>query len=282
MIGEEKENQENQEYQLGDDNLLGSANVSDPFLEEETSSKKQDTSAFMENPITESGLLQRRAMLAVGILISCLIIYKIFAYFMTDKLPAEKISVPPAPSVMTSAPAPKITPQPKPQPLVRSNSAPTSQVMPSEVQTKLASLAASEENHYQEVVRLRTELSSLQTDMSNLTQKLDGLTEQLKTMTTQLNEQTNQMQVMAIKITQQTQRLKKATLKKAQQPKPLYFVQAVIPGRAWLISSDGMHTVSVRVGSDLSGYGSVQAIDSEIGRVLTSSGRVIKFSQQDN
>jgi len=67
---------------------------------------------------------------------------------------------------------------------------------------------------------------------------------------------------------------------KSTAPRVNYFVQAVIPGRAWLINSNG-DTVTVRVGTSVSGYGVVKLIDHTKGRVLMSSGKVFQFSQTD-
>lgn len=60
---------------------------------------------------------------------------------------------------------------------------------------------------------------------------------------------------------------------------PTYFVQAIIPGRAWLINSNG-ETLTVLVGSKVPGYGSVTKIRPQEGRVLTSSGKILKFNQE--
>jgi len=57
-----------------------------------------------------------------------------------------------------------------------------------------------------------------------------------------------------------------------------YYIQAIIPGRAWLINSEGQ-TLTVRLGSNVPGYGSVQAIDPLQGRVRMSSGKILRFNQ---
>jgi intracellular multiplication protein IcmG len=63
-------------------------------------------------------------------------------------------------------------------------------------------------------------------------------------------------------------------------PKINYFVEAIIPGRAWLVSSQG-RTITVRVGSILPGYGRVIHIDAQQGRVEMSTSKVFVFSQAD-
>ena len=58
-----------------------------------------------------------------------------------------------------------------------------------------------------------------------------------------------------------------------------YYVQAIIPGRAWLINANG-ETLTVLVGSKIPGYGTVTKIHAQEGRVFTSSGKILKFNQE--
>ena len=64
-------------------------------------------------------------------------------------------------------------------------------------------------------------------------------------------------------------------------PAPVYYLQAVLPGRAWLQSSLGQ-TQTVRVGDLLRGYGAVTAINAEKGVVQTSSGKRIEYGRDDS
>ncbi len=57
---------------------------------------------------------------------------------------------------------------------------------------------------------------------------------------------------------------------------PLYRVDAVIPGRAWLKNQNG-NTVTVSKGDQIRGYGYVTLIDAEEGLVVTSSGIVFRY-----
>jgi len=56
-----------------------------------------------------------------------------------------------------------------------------------------------------------------------------------------------------------------------------YFVRALIPGRAWLMSTNGKHYTSVKRGDWLPGYGTVTDINVTIGTVTTDSGIRITF-----
>jgi intracellular multiplication protein IcmG len=55
-----------------------------------------------------------------------------------------------------------------------------------------------------------------------------------------------------------------------------YRLQAAIPGRAWLMRSDGAN-VTVSLGDKIPGYGTIVGIDPNEGVVQTSSGANIKY-----
>ena len=67
---------------------------------------------------------------------------------------------------------------------------------------------------------------------------------------------------------------------KVRAPKVVYHVKAIVPGRAWLESSD-VTIVTVRPGSKLKNYGTVTEIDDSQGIVKTDLGFVIKYGVGD-
>lgn len=67
---------------------------------------------------------------------------------------------------------------------------------------------------------------------------------------------------------------------KVRVPKVVYHLKAVVPGRAWLESSDGT-IVTVRPGSKLNDYGTVTEINDRQGIVKTDLGLVIKYGVGD-
>jgi len=56
----------------------------------------------------------------------------------------------------------------------------------------------------------------------------------------------------------------------------VYYIQAIIPGRAWLKNEDGQ-TITVTYGDAIAGLGKVNKIDAENGVVITSSGAKIMY-----
>lgn len=62
---------------------------------------------------------------------------------------------------------------------------------------------------------------------------------------------------------------------------PVYHVQSLVAGRAWVSSSAGNFT-TVKVGDSLPGYGEIENIDVRAGTISTSSGRVISYGPNDH
>lgn len=59
-------------------------------------------------------------------------------------------------------------------------------------------------------------------------------------------------------------------------PRPPYYLEAALPGRAWLMRRDGV-SVTIALGDKIPGYGVVVTIDPNEGFVQTSSGAIIKY-----
>ena len=140
---------------------------------------------------------------------------------------------------------------------------------------------------------LQQQQQSITNNMTSMTNKLsdvNGSVNQLSSQFSQLNQVLN---ALSAKLDQQSAEISQlAAMQKkikqhAKRPPMVrnqtmaYALQAVIPGRAWIVAPDGT-TLTVRKGSQVIGYGVVRSIDAQQGLVMTSSGRVIQFSQADS
>ena len=161
---------------------------------------------------------------------------------------------------------------------------------------KVANSVSLQNNEMQNLIEMQ---SNMQSNLAAMNDKVNSLTAQLNTLNS--NNQILQQQIgqllSKLQSMQQSMEEAIASAKSRPQikstsahtkiirhyapgPKINYFVQAIIPGRAWLVSSQGK-TITVRVGSILPGYGKVRTIDAQQGRVLMSSSKVFVFSQAD-
>jgi intracellular multiplication protein IcmG len=152
-----------------------------------------------------------------------------------------------------------------------------------------------------DLVKLKTQLEKLSGDHEklneNLTQQQDqnqnqfsDLNQQLSTITSNLSDIQKTMASMSGRIYQIEQAKKNEARRAANafaaQQKHIrsdkkYYVQAVIPGRAWFRGVDGT-AVTVAVGDVVPGYGRINSINSYSGDVATSLGGLIKYGTSGN
>lgn len=123
--------------------------------------------------------------------------------------------------------------------------------------------------------KLQSQQSASQTQVMNLKSEIDGLNQQIQTLTSNLSE--TQGRLSAIQEKAQKEAAYRANAAKRQaatiRKDKKYFVEAVIPGRAWLKAEDGS-TVTVSVGDNLPGYGKVLSINPYDGIVTTQEGAI--------
>lgn len=110
--------------------------------------------------------------------------------------------------------------------------------------------------------------------------RADNMAQRMELMRLQvLQIEANQKHLLAT-VTALSQEVKKLEPKaNGSQAQPLmYYIQAIVPGRAWLSSNQGDY-MTVEVGSELrSGFGTVRRIDANAGLVQTSTGKMLHFS----
>lgn len=131
---------------------------------------------------------------------------------------------------------------------------------------------------------LRQNAKESQTEISQLQNQISDLRVQF-TQTHQTQAQLNQsMVVLAEKLKQLTAKIHQKPskkVKKALSPSLVFHLKAVVPGRAWIVSNNGL-SESVSVGDAIAQYGIVKVIDANRGMVLTSSGKVIGYGVNDH
>lgn len=216
----------------------------------------QDFSAFSDQNKKASlidKLKSKTAYLALGIIIIVLVIYKLLSMLFTS-----------SPSQLAhgvQAPGAEVTAGKAVQPVANQSDK-------SEINSKLAIIEnksiedrAKFAEGLRSVSQLETSVASLQAQVNSLNERLQEFSNQLK----QLNEQ------------KQPVKKAKAILPKVKEEKrPVYFVQALVPERAWLKQADGS-MITVARGDIIPGYGEVSVIDISQGVVLTTKGDIIGF-----
>lgn len=218
--------------------------------------------------------VKRNAIIAVVVFILVMISYKyVGSYFTGDNSQVSEIT-----PAKTTTP---IMPPPEPQPIVSAPPEPEPivskpEVSP-EVSSKLSAIADAQDTLNAQVSQFNDQIGSINSNIEGLTNKIAELNRTITGLQNRLEVQAHEIERLNVKPEPKVARV---SVKKISHHLKFY-VQAVIPGRAWLVATNGS-TLTVREGSIIPGYGIVKLIDSNQGRVLTSSGQVIRFSQQDS
>lgn len=221
----------------------------------------------------------RNAIIAVGALIVLLIGYKIISAYRAKSNNQTIVSTPePAKSAVAAIPA-----MPASSPVVQ-NSAPIENPPPAsppapEVEQKLSDLQNNQQNIQNDLNNLSNQLSGMNQSVDNVNQKLENLVQSMNQLSQKIESQSQELAILHTR--QQPKRVVKIKPQLPQKAPIVFYIQAIIPGRAWLIAPNGS-TITVREGSKIPGYGSITLIEPRQGRVLTSSGRMIRFSPADS
>ena len=126
------------------------------------------------------------------------------------------------------------------------------------------------------VTSLNSSLSNMQSQVNNMSEQLGSVTETLHTITKLLDTQQQHLAQIRKSVAKPRRAVKHSAHMQREAARTHYYLQAAIPGRAWLIRADGS-TRTVSQGSKIAGYGFVRRIDPVRGTVMTSSGYTIKF-----
>lgn len=255
--------QYNDEYQFADPDAVG-ANPLD-------AGQSYDEAVVNHESRVKSGAnsVISKAIMVVAILIIALILYKFLGSYFSK--PTKVIDTPRTEIVpMTIEPISTVPSVSVPSP--------TAVAIEPEITQKLSLIDSSQQNLRSEIVSISNQLTGVNTSINALSSQIEQLNRMISALSVRIDEQAGQLDKLTIR--NQPKPTKKIT-HRVMVPGKKYYIQAVIPGRAWLIAQNGT-TLTVREGSEIPGYGTVKLIDPNQGRITTSSGQIIKFSQTDS
>lgn len=261
------DNNENDEYEFTDLDMM---NMDSDELKSGDAKTIQDSAQ-----VNSAKNVRRNALIVVILVVLAMLAYKFMGSFFTtkntDSSSIQSSAIPVEQPVATTTPVPVVSPPVTEQP------APTPDV--AQIEQRLSVLEVGQENLRSEINSLNDQLGMVSSNINDLSNKINALNQTVSTLSAKLDEQSQKIAMMS-----EHARPKKVVQPRVVRkviPQSMYYIQAVIPGRAWLISTNGS-TLTVREGTPIAGYGVVKLIDPNQGRVITSSGRVIRFSQQDS
>lgn len=137
-----------------------------------------------------------------------------------------------------------------------------------QVESQIGRLAQVVAQNQQNLSQMQDQVDNMQTALSRANDSYQSMNDNLKALTAQLQKV-------------QAQLAPKPKAVKAKKIVPIvYNIKAIVPGRAWVMGSDGS-AQSVSVGDSLPQYGRISAINADSGVVMTSSGKVIEYGSGD-
>lgn len=253
--------QNNDEYNFAELDSLDNESMSDL----EAGADSMSTSHHQ--PVVKKDI-RRNALIAIGLIIFLFIMYKFLGSIFSKKTQTASQPV--------IAPVSQVTPQPVQAVVVPTPQPVITQVDP-DLKQKVSAMEIANQSMRAEVSSLTEQVNGINNNMNSLTEQMTKLNQLLTDLSSQVALQTQEINTLMAR----TQPKRAKPVARHVSPRVMYYIQAVIPGRAWLIGSNGS-TLTVREGTKVAGYGVVKLIDSIQGRVLTSSGQVITFSQDDS
>lgn len=260
--------------QNNDEYLFGDLDEINPEATE--SSLDEDASKTYELPSTESkNNIRRNALIVVSVVVLSLIIYSFFG----SKTPYTEKKVTTKSGTIQPTAVQPITQVPVQSVVETSTSTDDTNSAFSALNDKLTTVESAQDTLRSEVNTMNTQVVGVNNSVSSLMEKMAELNQVITQLSSKVDEQT-----LIIERLMARPKIKTVHTTRKQSPgvqNPKYYVQAVIPGRAWLIATNGT-TLTVREGSVIRGYGLVKLIDPTLGRVMTSSGQVIRFNQDDS
>jgi intracellular multiplication protein IcmG len=265
------DNDQNDEYKFAElDSLENDSMENTEYSDKSTTSMEHSGAEPRKN-------VKRNALIAIGVVVFAMLMYKFVAGMFFGK--STKV---PASDTVTTAPLAEVTPPPQPQQPQIQQPQPVQQAVVEEsnvLKQKVASIEVTQQSVQSEVNSMNQQVGNVNSNVNALNAQISKLNQVIGDLSTQVAKQSEEINVLMERT--KPKLIKRIIHVQPSAPQIIYYINAVIPGRAWLIGTNGS-TLTIREGSNIEGYGVVKLIDSLQGRILTSSGRVIKFSQEDS
>jgi intracellular multiplication protein IcmG len=251
---------------------------------EENAAGEEPKAMKEESSFSNKNLVLRNAIIAVGCLLLLFLIYKVISSFTSKSASLQTVTAPTgteAPVAAFQPPAPEsFQPPASSTPSLPSTSVITEPApKANQIEAKLSSITNTQQNMQSQVTSMNNQLTGVSNNVNTLMEKMVELNRTIEKLNAQVDTQYRVIEQITIRM--QPKKPKQMPANLNNTPMFKYYLQAVIPGRAWLIATNGT-TLTVREGTIIQGYGVVKLIDPTQGRVLTSSGKEIRFSQDDS
>ena len=250
-----EENEQNYEPEIDEYQL-------DENTDTDSSFTASDSAVISKPP--RQFITRKTILIAIGVVVVGLSLFKLVGVFFAHDQSKTQATVASAPPPITQASAPA-TQASQPQQTTQDN----------DYSDELAALQSGATQSSSQITNIENQINTLTSTVNSIQSNVAAVTTQLQAIASSLQQQQAQLASLLVKA-----KPPKQSIAKPKQPAvtPVaYSIQAMVPGRAWLIGADG-GTITVAVGDYLVGYGKVISINPLRGTVSTSNGAIIKYT----
>lgn len=232
---------------------------------------------------SEQAASRKRLLIAIAVIVAIFCIYKLADVLLTSR-GREHLSTTTTTTTtqlpIQSAPTNQMPAVPTTSTSVTTAPIKPAEIMESPVSDRISNLERQNSASQDQIDRLSSQLNTVQSSLTDLTAKVSSMTDSVQGLAATVT--TEEKQQAAELITQEKKvRITTGPRKAYYRPRPIYFVRAMIQGRAWLATENG-GTLTVNLGDIVPGYGVVVAINPSQGLLATSSGAIIGYSPNDS
>ena len=217
------------------------------------------------------------AIMGVIVLVMLYILYSMY----TALTPVENQTITPVETTQTTIDVPKPVEQ---APIMQQPTVSTPAPVEKEV---VVDEKPSDKQVTNELAKQQQAINSISEDteflekaQAEINTKIDKLSRQVDMVITHLDNMMEEAKDKQVKEERALQQ-KKEQIQANKAPPIIYYIRAVVEGRAWLETADGKEA-TVSVGQNIKDYGTVVGIYVNQGIVTTTSGRVITFKDSSN
>ena len=219
---------------------------------------------------------KRKVLIAITLLFVSILTYKWVASALSTDKPSQVAA---QPNDIKQAATPIVVEQPAQ--IIMPAATTTTVNVDEKIGKQLSDLEQGLQITRADFLSTNSQMTGLNTSVTQMMAKIDDLNRIVAQLTAKMEAQEAERLKARVIVQQRPRTRPAASSRRSSEPSARYFIQAVIPGRAWLVATNGS-TLTVREGTVIAGYGMVKLIDPRQGRVLTSSGQVIRFSPEDS
>ncbi len=226
---------------------------------------------------------QRKILLLIGLVVVAFCVYKLLDILFTARGKSH-LPTTTATTQVSALPSSAVTTTTQTQaPVAVAIPGQSREVMAGPVNERLQSLEQKSATSQAVLDKLSSQISQLQGTLADLNSHVTSVTDSVQSINTKIAQQQAEAKAQALAGTKAKEVKRKLAIKKIREtPKPVYFVRAMVQGRAWLSRGCEGGTLTVAIGDTIPGYGIVRLIDPHQGTLTTSAGAIIGYSPEDS